>query len=144
MKKKKVLFLCNHNSCRSQMAEGFLRHMAPDFFETFSAGTEPSSVHPKAVEVMSEVGIDISGHRSKNISEFSGYEFDHVITVCRENGCPFFPGKATTTLHWEFDDPAAASGGNDEVMAVFREVRDGIADSLHRFIAENSQDEHGF
>ncbi|MBN2169111.1 MAG: arsenate reductase ArsC [Actinobacteria bacterium] len=135
---KKVLFLCNHNSCRSQMAEGLLRSLADGRYEAFSAGSMPSSVHPKAVEVMAEIKVDISKHRTKNISEFIDGEFDFVITVCREAGCPFFPGKAGSVLHWEFDDPAAVSGSDQEILAVFRRVRDEITGRILSFIAENS------
>src|ERR671938_2025240 len=105
--KKRVLILCTGNSARSQMAEGLLRRMAGDRFEVESAGVEPSRVRPEAVEAMREVGVDISGQRSKSVDEFSGQEFDYVITVCGKanEACPVFPG-ARTRLHMPFDDPA--------------------------------------
>ena len=107
--KQRVLILCTGNSARSQMAEGLLRHDAGDRFEVFSAGVEASFVRPQAIAVMREIGIDISGHRSKSAEEFTDQEFDHVITVCdnANERCPAFPGK-TKRIHWSFDDPAAA------------------------------------
>jgi arsenate reductase len=125
--KKKVLFLCIENSCRSQMAEGILRHLKGSKFEVFSAGIKPSVVNPIAIKVMAEIGIDISGHRSKSIDEFQGMNFDFVITTCdgaRET-CPVFPGKARH-LHWSFDDPAAVTGSENEILSAFRTVRDEI------------------
>ncbi len=125
--KKKVLFLCTENSCRSQMAEGLLRHLRGDKFEVFSAGTRPSAVNPAAIKVMAEIGIDISGHRSKSVEEFQGMNFDFVITTCdaaRET-CPVFPGKARR-LHWNFKDPAAVRGSEEEILSAFRKVRDEI------------------
>src|SRR4028119_34437 len=125
--KKRVLILCTGNSARSQMAEGLLRHDGGGRFEVFSAGVEPSRVRPHAVEAMREVGIDISGHRSKSVDEFAGQEFDYVITVCdnANERCPVFPGRAER-VHWGFDDPAAAEDGEAERLAVFRRVRDEI------------------
>ena len=126
--KKRVLILCTGNSARSQMAEGLLRELAGDRFEVFSAGTNPSRVRPEAVEAMREVGVDISGHRSKSADEFLGQEFDYVITVCdnaRET-CPVFPGKAER-VHRSFEDPPAPGAADRETaMAVFRRVRDEI------------------
>ncbi len=125
--KKKVLFLCTENSCRSQMAEGILRHLMGDRFEVKSAGTRPSVVNPAAIKVMAEIGIDISGHRSKSVEEFQGMNFDFVITTCdaaRET-CPVFPGKARH-LHWSFNDPAAVRGSEEEILSAFRKVRDEI------------------
>lgn len=133
---QKVLFLCNHNSCRSQMAEGFLRSLAPELFEAFSAGSEPTYVHPMAIEVMQEVGIDISGQRSKSVSIFEGVSFDFVITVCQGDACPFFAGEIGVSLAWGFEDPAEASETDDEVFAVFRKVRGEIKDSIQRFVAQ--------
>src|SRR3974377_50314 len=103
MKKKRILVLCTGNSARSQMAEGLLRHEAGDRFEVYSAGTKPSLVRPEAIAVMSEIGVDISGHRSKPVDEFAGQELDYVITVCdnAKESCPVFPG-ATKRLHWPF------------------------------------------
>ena len=133
--KKRVLILCTGNSARSQMAEGLLRHLAPDRFEVESAGVEPSRVRPQAVEAMREIGIDISQHRSKSVDEFAGQEFDYVITVCdnaRER-CPIFPGK-TERIHWSFDDPAAAVGDEESQLALFRRVRDEIEGRLKEFL----------
>ena len=132
--KKRVLILCTGNSARSQMAEGLLRHLAGDRFEVESAGVEPSFVRPQAVKAMHETGIDISQQRSKSVDEFSGQEFDYVITVCdnaRER-CPLFPGK-TVRIHWSFDDPAEARGDEQAVLGVFRRVRDEIKGRLLEF-----------
>jgi len=136
-KKAKVLFLCTGNSCRSQMAEGWLRHLAGDRFEVSSGGTNPAGLNPGAVEVMRELGIDIAAHQSKHLNQFLGVRFDHVITVCdraRET-CPIFPG-ASSMLHWSFDDPAAARGSDEERRAVFKRVRDEIAGQVRRFVSE--------
>lgn len=132
--KKRVLFLCTHNSARSQMAEGLLRKMAGDRFEVFSAGTEETRVHPLAIEAMRESGIDIGHQRSKTLHEFMGQQFDYVITVCdRANeSCPIFPG-TTERIHWSFDDPGAAGGTDEERLRVFREVRDAIQNRLRMF-----------
>ena len=126
-KKKKVLFICTHNSARSQMAEGLLNAFYGDRFETCSAGTEPSQVNPYAIKAMAEIGIDISKNRSKSLQEFQGVKFDYVVTVCdQEKGaCPFFPG-AGTYLHQSFDDPSQFQGTEDEVLAKVREVRNEI------------------
>lgn len=134
--RQRVLILCTGNSARSQMAEGLLRHDAGDKFEVFSAGVEPSFVRPQAIEAMRETGIDISGHRSKSVEEFSGQEFDYVITVCdnANERCPVFPGK-TRRIHWSFDDPAAAEGNEEARLAVFRRVRDEIRERLRSFIS---------
>lgn len=133
--RKRVLILCTGNSARSQMAEGLLRHDGGDKFEVASAGVEPSHVRPQAIEAMREVGIDISGHRSKSVDEFAGQEFDYVITVCdnANERCPVFPGK-TVRVHWSFDDPAAAEGDEAARLAVFRRVRDEIRSRLHDFV----------
>lgn len=113
-----------------------LRHDRGETFEVFSAGVEPSQVRPQAVEAMREIGIDISGHRSKSVDEFLGQEFDYVITVCdnANERCPVFPGK-TERIHWGFDDPAAAEGDEAARLAVFRRVRDEIRNKLRLFIA---------
>jgi arsenate reductase len=121
------------------MAEGLLRRLAGDRFEVESAGTQPAGVHPVTVDVMREIGIDVSPHRSKSVDEFLSRPIDCVITVCdaaREN-CPVFPG-AGSMLHWSFDDPAAAQGPQKERLAVFRRVRDEIAGRIREFIAEKS------
>jgi arsenate reductase len=137
MSKQKALFLCKNNSCRSQMAEGFLRSLALESFDAYSAGSEPTRVHPTATEVMREIGIDISDQRSKNISEFDGQEFDFVITVCKGDACPFFNGEVRERLAWSFEDPASASGTDDEVRMTFRRVRDAISESVRRFVDQH-------
>lgn len=131
----RVLFLCTGNSCRSQMAEGWLQHLGKDRFDVYSAGTHPVGLNPGAVEVMREVGIEISGHRSKHVEEFSDQRFDAVITVCdrAKESCPLFPGGGTV-LHWSFDDPASAVGTSEERLAVFRRVRDEIQEKIRRFM----------
>lgn len=119
------------------MAEGWLRQLASDRYEAFSAGTDPVGLNPGAVAAMRESGVDISAHRSKHVNEFAGTPFDCVVTVCdraRET-CPIFPG-ARAVLHWSFDDPAQATGTDEERRAVFRRVRDEIADRIRRFLAE--------
>jgi arsenate reductase len=131
----RVLIICTGNSARSQMAEGWLRSSLAGTVEVHSAGTHPSRVNPLAIEVMQELGIDISGHRSKSVSEFSGQEFDYIITVCdsAREACPAFAGRAQR-LHWSFEDPAAVSGSVEEKKAVFRRVRDQIAEHLRNFV----------
>jgi len=130
------LFLCRANSCRSQMAEGFLRSLTRESFEAFSAGSEPTRVHPLAIRVMNEVRIDISGQHSKIVSEFEGSSFDFVITVCKEDACPIFAGDAGKRLAWSFEDPAAASGTEEDILGVFRRVRDEIEASIWGFIKD--------
>lgn len=140
----RVLFLCTHNSSRSQMAEGFLRARGGDRFAVFSAGTHPRGVHPLAIQAMREIGIDISaaaGYRAKSLDEFIGQPpMDLVVTVCDEaaEACPFFPG-ARRQEHWGFPDPSAATGDETERLAAFRSVRDGIAERITAFIAQISQ-----
>ena len=122
------------------MAEGLLRQMASDVYEVASAGVAPSRVRPEAIEVMREMGIDISAHRSKSVEEFTGHQIDYVITVCdnaREH-CPVFPGQAKR-IHWSFDDPAAADGDELARLAVFRRVRDEIGERLRAFVMETNQ-----
>ncbi len=135
IEKKRVLFLCTHNSARSQMAEGLLRSLAGDRFDVFSAGTEETRVHPLAIEAMREEGIDISHHRSKTLDAFKGEHFDSVITVCdRANeSCPLFPG-TTERIHWSFEDPSAATGTYEEKLHAFRTVRDAIQQRLRTFL----------
>jgi arsenate reductase len=125
--KEKVLFLCNHNSARSQMAEGLLRSFYGEHFDVYSAGSNPCSVNPYAVKVMGEVGVDISENRSKSLQEFEGFEFDYVVTVCGGEGeaCPFFPG-GTIYLHESFEDPVAVDGTDREKTDAFRKIRDEI------------------
>jgi len=134
MEKLRVLFVCTHNSARSQMAEGFLRAYGGDRFEALSAGTEATGVRPEAIAAMAEVGIDISGQASKTVDRFRGERFAFVITVCDKarEACPVFPG-AAETAHWGFDDPSEAEGDEDERMAVFRRVRDEIARRVRMF-----------
>jgi arsenate reductase len=135
----KVLFLCTGNSCRSQMAEGFLRAYGGDLYEAHSAGTKPTTVNPLAVEVMREAGIDISGQKSKNVSSYLGQHFPLVITVCdnAKEHCPIFPGPCIRE-HWPFKDPAEATGSNEERLAVFRKVRDEIGARIRSFIAQKT------
>jgi arsenate reductase (thioredoxin) len=127
MSKERVLILCTGNSARSQMAEGILRHDFGDRFEVFSAGTSPSQVRPEAIQAMRELGIDLSGHRSKHVDEFLGQEFTYVITVCdnAKESCPIFPGN-TKRIHWSFEDPASVEGSEEERLAAFRRIRDQI------------------
>ena len=134
MKKERVLILCTGNSARSQMAEGLLRHDSGDRFEVESAGTKPGRVRPEAIAVMSELGTDISGHRSKSVDEFAGQSFDHVLTVCdnAKETCPIYPGH-TNRLHHNFEDPAAVEGSEEERLAAFRKVRDQIREFLRGF-----------
>jgi arsenate reductase (thioredoxin) len=134
--KKRVLILCTGNSARSQMAEGLLRHDAGDRFEVASAGVEPSHVRQEAIDVMREIGIDISEHHSKSVDEFAGQDFDYVITVCdnANRRCPIFPGN-TKRVHWSFDDPARVEGDDERKLAVFRLVRDQIRHRLSLFAA---------
>ena len=136
-KKPTVLILCTGNSCRSHMAEGFLRAAAGDLFEVHSAGSQPAGfVHPEAIGVMREAGIDISGHTSKHLSTFLDRPVDTVITVCghADKVCPTFPGQVHRH-HWGFDDPARASGSDDDVRREFRRVRDEIRHVFEAFAA---------
>ena len=124
---KRVLFICTHNSARSQMAEGLMNSLPDDQYEAFSAGTEPSQVNPYAIKSMSEIEIDISPNRSKNILEFKGVEFDYVITVCdnAKERCPVFPGGGKH-IHKGFTDPSRAKGSDDQKLMAFKMVRDEI------------------
>ncbi len=133
--KYKILILCTGNSCRSQMAEGFLKAFGKDL-EVYSAGTNPGSkVHPKAIAVMKEMNIDISGKRPKNVSEFLDQSFDYVITVCdgAKETCPFFSGEVKHRLHIGFEDPAEATGTDEEIMAEFRRIRNEILVNFFKF-----------
>lgn len=137
--KQKVLFICTHNSARSQMAEGLLRSLYGEKYEAWSAGTHPSLVHPLAVSVMKEIKIDISGQRSKSVDEFIGKEMDYVVTVCdsAKESCPFFPyGKHF--LHQSFSNPSAFQGTEEEKLAFFRKVRDEIREWITRQFAASS------
>ena len=131
MGKRRVLILCTGNSCRSQMGEGWVRHELGDRVGVFSAGTQPSRVHPLAIAVMAEAGVDISSHRSKSLSEFWGQPFDLVVTVCdsAKEACPMFAG-AAKQIHESFPDPAGFTGAEEEVIEKFREVRDLIRERL--------------
>ncbi len=133
---KKILVLCTGNSCRSQMAEGYLRHFAGSDAEVYSAGIEAHGVNPRAVATMREDGIDISGHTSNRVDEYAGVAFDYVLTVCdnaRER-CPYFPARVQL-LHHNFPDPAKATGTEAEIAAQFRRVRDQIKDYARDFVA---------
>ncbi|ODS41340.1 ArsC family transcriptional regulator [Candidatus Altiarchaeales archaeon WOR_SM1_SCG] len=125
--KKKVLFICIHNSARSQIAEGLLRSMYGNFYEVYSAGTQATKVNPYAVAVMKEIGIDISKQDSKSVNEFTGIKFDCIVTVCdnAKETCPFFPG-GNEYIHKRFDDPSEFNGTGDEITGGFRRVRDEI------------------
>ena len=131
----RVLFLCTHNSARSQMAEGWLRHLAGDRFEVASAGTEATRVRPLAGMAMAEVGVDLSGHSSKTYERFLGEQWDYVITVCDDaaEACPLFPG-GRARLHWSFPDPSRAAGSEEEQMVVYRRVRDAIRGRIDDFV----------
>ncbi|MGA2988061.1 MAG: arsenate reductase ArsC [Terriglobia bacterium] len=130
----RVLILCTGNSARSQMAEGLLRHDGGAAFEVASAGTKPSSVRPEAIAAMREIGIDISGHRSKSVDEFAGQVFDYVITVCdnARESCPVFAA-TTKRIHWSLCDPAAVQGSEEDRLAAFRSVRDELRRNLQLF-----------
>jgi arsenate reductase (thioredoxin) len=132
----RVLFVCTHNASRSQMAEGFLRRLGGSAYEAASAGTEPGELHPLAVAVMAEEGIDISGQQAKSVDGFVQQQFDYVITVCDDanEACPFFPN-AANRLHWSFPDPSAAGGTREERLAVFRAARDAIKTHVEQFLA---------
>jgi arsenate reductase (thioredoxin) len=134
--KRRVLFLCTHNSARSQMAEGFLRALAGDRFEAASAGTEATRVHPLAIRVMNEVGIDLGGHTSKTFDRFLGQPWDYVVTVCdsANERCPVFPAR-TTRLHWSFEDPSAATGSEEKKLQTFRRIRDEIQVKIRSWIS---------
>jgi arsenate reductase len=125
--KRRVLFICTHNSARSQMAEGLLRHLGKDRFEVYSAGTEATFVRPMAIKVMAELGIDISHQQSKTLDRYLDEPFDDVITVCdtAAEACPVFPG-AARRRHWSFEDPSKATGSESEQLKVYRQVRDQI------------------
>ena len=129
--KLKVLFLCTGNSCRSQMAEGWVNHLLSDRVEAYSAGTRPSAVNSKAVQVMREAGVDISRQTSKSVDEFLEKPVDLLITLCdhAKETCPFFPG-AKRKVHKGFEDPAEAKGTEREILDVFRKVRDRIKDEI--------------
>lgn len=132
---KRILILCTGNSARSQMAEGLLRQDGGDRFEVFSAGVKPTLIRPEAIAVMKELGIDISGHRSKSVDEFAGVPLDIIVTVCdnaRET-CPVFPANVER-LHWPFEDPASVQGSEETRTAAFRKVRDQIRERIRTYL----------
>ena len=135
---KNILVLCTGNSCRSQLAEGYLRHFAGDKANVYSAGVETHGLNPRAIATMKEEGIDISGHTSNNILEYTGVEFDYVITVCdnAKERCPFFPSNAQK-FHYNFPDPAKATGTEAEIEKAFNEVRDMIKVYCINFVKDN-------
>jgi arsenate reductase len=143
---KKVLILCTGNSCRSQMAEGLINARLGPAFQAFSAGTKPSGyVHPRAIQVMAEINIDLSRNDSKNLEQFRGQYFDYVITVCdsAKEDCPVWLDKAGERYHLGFDDPARATGADEEITAEFRRVRDEIADRVLSFLREQAKNGPG-
>jgi len=136
---KKILILCTGNSCRSQMVEGFIKSFDSEL-EVYSAGTNPSKqVHPKAIQVMKEVGIDLSKNYPKIVDQFLGESFDYVITVCdnAKETCPVFIGKVGKQLHIGFEDPADATGTDEEILSEFRRIRDEIKNEFYKFYEEN-------
>jgi arsenate reductase len=128
MNKKNILFICTHNSCRSQIAEGILNAIYGSSYNAFSAGNIPNTVNSYVIEILKEIGIDLSKHASKSIEEFRGKEFDYVVTLCdnAKETCPYFPGKKL--IHRDFPDPADAKGSKEDILNVFRKVRDQIKD----------------
>jgi arsenate reductase len=134
--KRRVLFLCRHNSARSQIAEGFLRALGGDSFEVESAGTEATRVNPLAIRAMAEVGIDLTGHRSKTFDGFLEAPWDDVITVCdgANERCPVFP-RSARRLHWSLEDPSRAAGDDEQRLEVFRRIRDEIAARVRAWLA---------
>jgi arsenate reductase len=134
---QRVLFLCTHNSCRSQMAEGLVNHFLGERFRAFSAGTEATRVNPLAIRVMAELGIDLSGHSSKTLAAFAGERFDVVITLCgdADEKCPLFFG-GVRRVHIGFDDPSRLSGSDEEVLPEYRRVRDEIRQRLTHYLSE--------
>ena len=142
MKRTRVLFLCTGNSCRSQMAEAFLRKYAGDKYEVYSAGLKAQGIHPKTIQVMKEIGIDLSEQESKSLKKYLGKKhFGYLITVCAraEEECPIFPD-VSTRLYWPFDDPRAAEGSEEEILNKFREVRDQIEKRIKEFLEERESE----
>jgi len=139
-KKMNVLFLCTGNSCRSQMAEAWLRKLGGENFAVYSAGLEPHGINPYTITVMEELGIDMSDHSSDHLDKYKGeIDFDFLITVCgnADERCPYFPGMGTR-LHWPFEDPAAFVGPEDETLAAFRTVRDQIKEKIQAWLDEQA------
>jgi arsenate reductase len=139
--KKNILFICVHNSARSQMAEGLVNALYGDKFQASSGGTEATRVHPAAIKVMAEIGIDINGHRSKSIDEFEGLRFDYVVMVCdeKQTDCPFFLG-GKEYIHHAFDDPAACAGTDEEILACFRKSRDDIRNWIEEALIQGKRE----
>lgn len=135
---KQILVLCTGNSCRSQIAEGYLKHFAGEKAAVYSAGVETHGVNPRAIQIMKEDGIDISGHTSNNVNEYRDIEFDYVITVCdnAKERCPFFPSQAQK-FHYNFPDPAKATGTEEEILHQFREVRNMIKKYSQEFVTQH-------
>lgn len=144
--KERVLFVCTNNACRSQIAEGIVNHFLADRIEAFSAGTRPTSVHPRAIQVMKEIGIDISSQHSKSMEEFADQHFDYVITLCggANEECPLFFG-GVRKMHMGFDDPAGSEGTEEEIVAAFRRIRDDMKEKFMNFFQTKTGDEgnHG-
>jgi arsenate reductase len=142
MQKRRVLFVCTHNSARSHMAEAMLRAWGGDRFEAFSAGTEATGIKPETVQVMREIGITLDGHWSKTVEEFRGQSFEWFITVCDEaqKNCPVLPG-ANQVGHWSIEDPSLVVGSSEERLAAFRRVRDRIRDRLRLFILAGGRED---
>ena len=140
--RQRVIFVCTHNSARSQMAEGMLRAWGDDRFEAFSAGTEATRVRPEAIAVMDEIGIDIRGHTSKTIEPFIGDAFTWLITVCDDarEACPVIPGVAQQA-HWSIEDPSGVEGDEEARLAAFREARDRLRDRIHMFMLAAGRDD---
>ena len=136
-KKNKVLFICTHNSARSQMAEGLLRSLYGHIYDVYSAGTEPSSIRAEAIDVMREIGIDIGNQHSKNVNEFIGMDFEHIVTVCdhAKDTCPFFL-RGKNYIHKGFEDPSGFKGNESERLSKFREIRDEIKEWIQREFGE--------
>ncbi len=127
MKKKTILFICTHNSARSQMAEGFVKSLFGEYYEAYSGGTEPTAINPYAIQVMQEIGIDISHHHAKSVNDFLDKKMEYVVTVCdqAQSSCPFFPG-AKTYIHKGFPDPSEFTGSEEEILEQIRRIRDEI------------------
>jgi arsenate reductase len=140
--RQRVIFVCTHNSARSQMAEGMLRAWGGERFEAFSAGTEATRVRPEAIAVMREIGIDLSGHTSKTLEPFLGEKFHWLITVCDQarESCPTIPG-VRQQAHWSIDDPSAVEGDDGERLAAFRVARDHLRDRIHMFLLAAGRDD---
>lgn len=138
--KQRILFLCTHNSCRSQMAEGLANHFLGDRFQAFSAGTEATQVNPMTIKVLEELGIDISGQYSKTLDEFAGETFDYVVTLCGDANekCPLFFG-GVLRIHQGFDDPSRLKGCEENLLPEFRRVRDDIREWLVRYVSRTGE-----